>query len=272
MLSSPLASLMLSSPLASLMLSSWTGFTSTHSATKHSSRASAHCCRRIPPPPRSPSRAAHGSNRVLPPPPVNSANYPNSPKNGGVSNMAAPWNQSSPPPPPLFSSSVSWYAGGINPQNPKSVALFQTLQRIQSYLDLPDVSRDCDSLRERFVDECGPGGTDKPMQLKRHRSFADFVLLKAKETSVFRRRSIVASNAVLTPVAHGWHSYEEVSSCGHHPPVILYTPLWNLLLYIRSPCFSFKYMHTSVAVTPLTTDPWCQIIPSFLSLTERKRR
>jgi len=126
--------------------------------------------------------------------------------------MVTPWAQSPPPLLPSESSSSfsSWYAGGVDPQNPKSLILYQALQRIQRYLDLPEVSQACDDLRERFVNECGPGGTDKPMQLKRHRSFSDFSLLKAKETSLFRRRSMLASHA-LSPMIRGVRSYQEVS-------------------------------------------------------------
>ena len=200
----------------------WIDSVTSHSSTKKASHASANCCNRIKSPPRLPSpsrrlpsRAAPGGSRIPPPPPINSTNYPNSITKIDGSNVVMPWAPSLPPlppqPSPSFSSSISWYAGGVDPQNPKSLILFQALQRIQRYLDRPDVSSACDHLRERFVNECGPGGTDKPMQLKRHRSFSDFSLLKARETSLFRRRSMVASHA-LSPMVHRLNSYQEVSS------------------------------------------------------------
>ena len=202
----------------------WIDSVTSHSSTKKASHASANCCNRIKSPPRLPSpsrrlpsRAAPGGSRIPPPPPINSTNYPNSITKIDGSNVVMPWAPSPPPFPPLpppspsFSSSISWYAGGVDPQNPKSLILFHALQRIQRYLDQPEVSSACDHLRERFVNECGPGGTDKPMQLKRHRSFSDFSLLKARETSLFRRRSMVASHA-LSPMVHRLNSYQEVSS------------------------------------------------------------
>ena len=182
----------------------------SHRTIKKSSRNSSPCCKRIKSPRRLPSRASPGGIQIPPPPPINNATYPTSSTNIDGTNVVKPI----PPLPPSEASlisSVSWYTGGVDPQNPKSLVLFHALQRIQRYLDLPEVSRDCDRLRERFVIECGPGGTDKPMQLKRHRSFGDFVLAKAKETSLFRRRSMVASHA-LSPMVHGLHSYQEVSN------------------------------------------------------------
>jgi hypothetical protein len=51
---------------------------------------------------------------------------------------------------------------------------------VQAYLSRPDVAAACDEARVRFVEPCGPGGTDIPMRLKRHRSDADFEVVRGK--------------------------------------------------------------------------------------------
>ena len=75
---------------------------------------------------------------------------------------------------------------GAPPLPARAAEALRTVLRIEELLSDPDQAAECDRLRDRFVSECGPGGTDVPCQLKKHRSATDFTILKGKLTAADR--------------------------------------------------------------------------------------
>jgi len=79
-----------------------------------------------------------------------------------------------------------WQVPGAPPLSPRAAEVMLAVCSIEAKMADPHVAAHIDSMRDRFVNECGPGGTDIPCQLKRHRSATDFIILKGKMTAAER--------------------------------------------------------------------------------------